>query len=278
MQKILYDISNVDFAYEVDKPVLHIERLRIKKNQLIFFIGPSGVGKSTLIESLGLMSNTISPGKSSKCNFLAEGKEYNLLESSNWSDTEKSRIRRDRFSFIFQDTNLLDYFSAGENMSMNRMLQGSTLRSCKDEIQDLAFQLNLPKDVFDRSITQLSGGQRQRLTFIRGISADFDVLFCDEPTGNLDPGVARKMMSFLKSTLKAKQKTALIVTHDILLALEMADIIIPIGFNTYEGSACGEISKYFYKNGNDWINEKGDSVEEFNLDFIFRNFFHEGNK
>lgn len=273
MHENVYEISNVHFAYQAGNPVLNINHLSIKRDQLVFFIGPSGVGKSTLIESLGLMSNTIVPGTNSKCDFIVDGKHYDLLHSSLWKDREKSKIRRDRFSFIFQDTNLLDYFSAGENMSMNRMLQGDSLESSKDEIQKLASKIDLPSDVFQRPITQLSGGQRQRLTFARGMSADFDVLFCDEPTGNLDPGVARKLMNFLRSRLKEKEKTALIVTHDILLALEFADVIIPICLEKEKDRNYGTISSHYLKNHSGWLNSVGQKVEDFNLEYIYRNYF-----
>ncbi len=116
-------------------------------------------------------------------------------------------------------------FSAGENMCLALLLNGKTFEESKNIVINLMKEVDLDPTLFDRKVTELSGGQRQRIAFVRAFAAKFEVLFGDEPTGNLDEETAHKLMSTLKTYLQKNRKTGIIVSHDIDLALDFADHI-----------------------------------------------------
>ena len=138
MMKKLYEISNLRCSYDKQyvegqsKVVLEINHLVIPKGKKIFIVGESGIGKSTILETLGLMNNTIVSNAKTKLHFFDE--RNNAIDlSSLWyrkSDKVLSDFRRKHYSFIFQSTNLMRNFTAFENISFTRMLQGYTKYSC----------------------------------------------------------------------------------------------------------------------------------------------------
>ncbi|MBL0237823.1 MAG: ATP-binding cassette domain-containing protein [Saprospiraceae bacterium] len=101
-------------------------------------------------------------------------------------------------------------------------------------IKQLMHDIDLNIDLFNREVSSLSGGQKQRVAFVRSLIVESEVLFADEPTGNLDPLTSRKMMRLLKNEIVKHNRTALIVSHDIHLAMEFADIIVPIKLKNIE--------------------------------------------
>jgi len=114
--------------------------------------------------------------------------------------------------------------------------------------------VDLDGSYYNREVAQLSGGQKQRIAFIRSLIAPFEVLFADEPTGNLDPITARKMMHLLASEIKQNGQTVIIVSHDINLAMEFADIIVPIKACIEKNRSIGCIDEEFVasKCNNSW--------------------------
>lgn len=141
---------------------------------------------------------------------------------------ELDEFRKQHYSFIFQKTNLMPNFSCGENMVLPALLKGKPYTEAKTEVLEYMDSINLPRDIYDKKIVDVSGGQRQRLAFIRAMVADFSILFGDEPTGNLDPKTAYDVMGILKTHLSNHGKTGIVVSHDLALAWEYADQIIPI--------------------------------------------------
>jgi ABC-type lipoprotein export system ATPase subunit len=139
-----------------------------------------------------------------------------------------AKIRRDYFSFIFQDDYLMPYYSCEENVLIARLIQEKIGRSEKDAL--LAGPIGKMglsgNGIMKRFPYQLAGGQKQRLSFIRAILKDFDVLFGDEPTGNLDYQNSEHLFEFIKSKLQNKANSAIIVSHNIELSVAMADTII----------------------------------------------------
>lgn len=235
--KELFKINKLHCAYSSSQTILSMEDIVIPKGKLIFVVGVSGRGKSTFLETLGLMNQTIQPGSSIR---FYEDTQSELDFYKLW-DANEDRIgafRRQHFSFIFQKTNLMSNFLCGENMLLPALFKGKSFTSAKKEILLYMRQLDLPPSIFDQHITTLSGGQRQRLAFIRAMVADFSVLFGDEPTGNLDATTSRDMMIVLKSYLQEYGKTGILVSHDLDLASEFGDMIIPIELDT-----CGEHDK-----------------------------------
>lgn len=227
MIKTIFKIDQLICGYKQGPPVLRVKDLVIPSGQLIFVVGVSGSGKSTFVETLGMMNNTIQAG--SELSFDT-GTTETVDLSGLWQQKPEvlDRFRKDYFSFIFQQTNLMPNFTCGENMVLTALLKGKTYEDAKKTVLEYMEILGLPIEIFDKRVTEVSGGQRQRIAFIRAIAGDFTVLFGDEPTGNLDPKTARELMSVLKNMLKARMRTGIVVSHDIDLAISFADMIIPI--------------------------------------------------
>ena len=227
MPQKLFEIKNLSCAYGDKPPVLRIRQMTIPAGKLIFVLGISGVGKSTFIETLGLMNRTIVQDADTEVRFFAE--ETQPIELRNFWDKDNktvSEFRNKYLSFIFQNTNLMPNFTAGENMCISQLIRGVPLAEAKKYVLQVMRELNLEDYIFDRKITDLSGGQRQRLAFVRAVTSDFRVLFGDEPTGNLDKDTAFRLMRLLKANLHNHNRTGIIVSHDIDLALNFADTII----------------------------------------------------
>jgi lipoprotein-releasing system ATP-binding protein len=226
----IFDIQNASFSYDQSEKnaVLHVENLQIPSGKIVFLLGASGSGKSTILEALGLMNNTIAKGNVQFNG--SEGKNTNL--SDIWLDkTKLYNLRKRSFSFIFQNTNLMEDFTAYENISLSKMIkEGASQAKATTRARDLMYDVGLPDNLvgIEKQSSQLSGGQRQRLSFVRALSSNFDVLFCDEPTGNLDPINARELFEVIKNAIGASYKSAIVVSHDVDLALEYADVIIGI--------------------------------------------------
>lgn len=225
MEDYIFEIENLKCAYAKREDIMHrvldIDTLLIPKGKMVFFVGPSGIGKSTILEVLGLMNDTVV----SVDKFLYKGKD--IKQAWSWSDDVLSDFRNKEFSFIFQDNNLMPNFSAYENVMVAAMIQGTEKQKALEETKQILELLNLPVNE-DKDIRQYSGGQRQRLAFARAILPDFNVIFGDEPTGNLDRGSAERVTKILEERVHSKNVTAIIVSHDMRLAVKYADMIIRI--------------------------------------------------
>lgn len=236
MMNKLYEIENLRCSYDknyvegASKIVLEIRKLHLPKGKKIFIVGESGIGKSTILEVLGLMNNTVVSNDDSRFVFYEDADEVDLLKL--WekdADRELSAFRLKHFNFIFQSTNLMRNFSAYENVALTRMLQGYSREEAFEKASRVLSDLGLEHIDENRMTQELSGGQQQRLAFARAILPDFTVLFGDEPTGNLDSDNAVRAMELLSSKLgELQDSSAVIVSHDMPLAVSFADIIIKI--------------------------------------------------
>lgn len=266
----IFSIEELCCQYTQGTPVLNISKVEIPFGKLIFVIGKSGVGKSTFIETLGFMNNTIASNNETRIQYRGrpESAPEELRDFWKRSNNLQSHFRLDHFSFIFQQTNLMDNFTAGENMMVNLLINGKNIEEARLKIFSVMKELSLPVEIFDRNISELSGGQRQRLAFARAVTAKFNVLFGDEPTGNLDQKTAADLMKGLKYILAEEQKTAIIVSHDLPLAMEFADIIMPITTLGKSEEECltGEIleKNVLTKQQGEWVSHLGTRVENIN--------------
>lgn len=232
-----FEIENLKCSYDKgEKVVLEIEWLEIPRGKVVFIVGPSGCGKSTILETLGLMNNTLVVSHDTKFWFnpVAEGQGEDGLPidcTKVWQKSNRflSRLRRQNFSFIFQNTNLMENFSIRENAEISKRIKGGSKKYA-----DVMREVELDQVLKQEKVGELSGGQKQRLAFVRAFLPDFNVLFGDEPTGNLDPETADKLIALIVEEIKTTNKTAIIVSHTPDLYNNYADIIVTIQRRTRE--------------------------------------------
>ncbi|MCD8387453.1 MAG: ATP-binding cassette domain-containing protein [Bacteroidales bacterium] len=213
---------------------MEIKTLEIPTGKSVFIVGESGIGKSTMLETLGLMNDTIVRGDADS-RFLFNG-SIDMLSLWNTNDDEiLSDFRCKYYSFIFQSTNLMRNFTAYENAMYPRLLQGYSLQECQRKASKVFADLGLEQLTLASKAQALSGGQQQRLAFARAILPDFTVLFGDEPTGNLDSENAYRVMGILKKELEASPgASSIIVSHDMPLAMTFGDVIVKIHKRVHE--------------------------------------------
>ena len=233
----LFEIKGLRCSYDknyregISKVVLEINHLVIPRGKKIFIVGESGIGKSTILETLGMMNNTIVPDRGIVFDFY-ETADKKIDLASMWGhkgDKQLSEFRLKNYSFIFQSTNLMRNFTAFENTAFTRMLQGYGKDECFKRTKEVLNDLGLDHIDEQRMAQELSGGQQQRLAFARAILPDFTVLFGDEPTGNLDAENAVRVMQILAKKLDDLQgASAIIVSHDMHLAVSFADVVVKI--------------------------------------------------
>jgi ABC-type lipoprotein export system ATPase subunit len=241
-----FEIKNLKCSYnrndKLPKVVLEIDELKIPKGELVFIVGQSGCGKSTILETLGLMNNAMLIDANTVFNFYsADDNTIDYLTIWKKSNKLISDIRLNHFSFIFQQTNLMRNFNIYENIAVTRMLQGASETDCKRVTNKILRNIGLDdfitmnggawdknSKVFDHA-HKASGGQQQRIAFARAMVSNFNILFCDEPTGNLDSQTADDIMKHLYENIKNQENaTAIIVSHDLTLAMKYGDRIVKI--------------------------------------------------
>ena len=182
--------------------------LEIAINDFISIMGPSGSGKSTLLH---LLSGLDRPTSGSLT--------YDGRDIYGFSDTELSAFRRRRIGFVFQQYNLLPVLTAKENIIMPLLLD----KRQPDEayLMQLAELLGI-SDRLEHLPHELSGGQQQRVAIARALIAKPDIIFADEPTGNLDSKSGSEVMKMLENIWEKTGTKLVIITHDRRVA-QMAD-------------------------------------------------------
>ena len=249
----LFEIENLRCSYDrhyregISKVVLEINRLVIPRGKKVFIVGESGIGKSTILETLGMMNNTIVPDADARFLFYEQSdKCTDLMKLWHGDDGALSSFRLKHFSFIFQSTNLMRNFTAYENIALTRMLQGYSREESFARAAEVLAELGLEHIDHTRMTQELSGGQQQRLAFARAVLPDFTVLFGDEPTGNLDSDNAVKAMELLSNKLnQLNGSSAIIVSHDMHLAVKFADVIIKIRKESRPSSQVNDEIQYY---------------------------------
>ena len=178
--------------------------MEIHKGDFISIMGPSGSGKSTLLH---IISGLDSP--------TAGMVTYDRTDIHHGSDKELSAFRRRKIGFVFQQFHLLPVLTARENILMPLLLD--KVRPDEGHLMQIAGFLGL-QDRLSHLPHELSGGQPQRVAIARALIADPEVIFADEPTGNLDSKSGGEVMEMLCEIQKKLDKTLIVITHDKQLA------------------------------------------------------------
>ncbi len=173
--------------------------LEIRKGEFVAISGASGSGKSTIMNILGLLD------KPTEGTYYLENKEVNLL-----TDNQLAELRNKKIGFVFQSFNLLPKTTAVENVEL------PLIYSDKNNIRNLALEALKKVGLENRSShkpSELSGGQQQRVAIARALVNEPEIIFADEPTGNLDSKSGTEVMELFKK-LHSEGNTVILITHD----------------------------------------------------------------
>jgi putative ABC transport system ATP-binding protein len=185
--------------------------VEIPTSRLTAIMGPSGSGKSTLMHCMAGL-DTLTGGR-----VLIGDQDLATL-----SDQALTRLRRDRVGFVFQAFNLIPTLSALENIKLPFTLAGR--RPEQDWLDEVVDTVGL-RDRLDHRPNQLSGGQQQRVAVARAVATRPDIVFADEPTGNLDSRSGAEILGFLRRAVDDLGQTVAMVTHDPVAA-SYADAVV----------------------------------------------------
>ena len=204
MNKELIKLSKISKKFvgaNKDIIVLKNVNLRINKGELISLLGPSGSGKSTLLHIMALLDQPTS------------GEVFFKKKSFTKSnDREKDLVRRKGISIIYQQNNLLNDFTALENVLIPLVNNGFSLEESTKKANKTLSLVNLSRRL-NHFPSELSGGEQQRVAVARALITEPDLILADEPTGSLDRKTANEIFSlFLK--LKSKNRAILYATHN----------------------------------------------------------------
>ncbi len=190
--------KSIDVLRGIDVSVAAGERL--------FLTGPSGAGKTTLLYVLaGLEKPDSGTVEVAGTNLYALPK------------VKQAAVRSAKMGYVFQNYELLPDLTAAENVALPGMIAGRPRRDCRERAAALLEQVGLAHRL-SHLPAELSGGEQQRVAIARALENDPEILFADEPTGNLDSKTGHEVISMLLSVVAESRKTLIVVTHDRSLA------------------------------------------------------------
>ncbi len=201
------------FNDDIETPVLHDINLTIEKGEFVAIMGPSGSGKSTLMHILGFLDSQ------TKGDYLFQGEPTQEMQ-----DDELAKIRATRVSFVFQAFNLLPRTTVVQNVMLPLLYHPTIRVTERMKRAHEAIEIVGLKERAQYLSSQLSGGQKQRVAIARALVTDPDVIFADEPTGNLDSASGIAVMKALQD-LNEKGHTIILVTHEMTTAQHAKRII-----------------------------------------------------
>ena len=205
----LISVQNLSKTYEtegVKTPVLFDVSFEIQKGEFISIMGPSGSGKSTLMQILGMLD------RPSEGTYLLEGKNI-----TQYTDDELAKIRNKKIGFVFQSFNLLPRTTVYENTELPLLYDEDHLEVSNSEKITKALAAVGMSHRTEFLSNQLSGGEKQRVAIARALVNDPEVIFADEPTGNLDSKSGLAVMKILQK-LNDSGHTVILVTHETYTA------------------------------------------------------------
>ena len=209
--------SNVKKSYRPESHVLTDVNIDIEKGDFVCLTGASGAGKSTLLK---LMFGS---------EFASEGiVEVDGKNVADLSMTQMASLRR-MIGVIFQDFKLISWRNVFDNVALSLEIRGESPRYIEEKVRNVLRWVDLEEKKLEYP-EHLSGGEQQRVAIARALAADPKILFADEPTGNLDPGLAQEILDLLRK-INTRGMTVVLASHDLALVRKVAnrEIVIKNG-------------------------------------------------
>jgi len=218
-EKPILQVTNVHKHYRMGKRNrLHVLKgidLTVSEGEIIAVVGPSGVGKSTLLHIIGILD------RPTEGNVNIDGRSVFDLD-----DTKLAQLRSETAGFVFQAHHLLPEFTALENVMMPALIAGHSRSDVDNRAWKLLKEVGLDQRAQHRP-KELSGGEQQRIAVARALINSPRLLLADEPSGNLDLHAAESLHTLMWTLSRDHRQTLIIVTHNQDLALR-ADRIIEL--------------------------------------------------
>ena len=196
--------ENVTKTYDsgrIKVTALNDVTLNVERGEMVAVMGPSGCGKTTLLNCLSGLDDITSGTV-----------KINNTELTTMSDKVKTKYRAQRMGYIFQAFNLLPVLTARENVEMPLLVSGTAAKDAKESAEN-ALELVGLTDWMEHYPAELSGGQIQRVTIARSLVNTPEIVWADEPTGNLDSENAKDVMKLMIKLNSENNQTFVIVTH-----------------------------------------------------------------
>ncbi|MBQ9562175.1 MAG: ABC transporter ATP-binding protein [Lachnospiraceae bacterium] len=205
------ELKDVRKTYRMGEVEIHAADgidFEIERGEFVIIAGPSGAGKTTVLNLLGGM-DSLTSGK-----ILVDG-----VDIGAFTQRQLTKYRREDIGFVFQFYNLVQNLTARENVEL-------ALQICKDPLkaEDVLDEVGL-RERMDNFPAQLSGGEQQRVSIARALAKNPKLLLCDEPTGALDYQTGKAILKLLQDTCRARGMTVIVITHNQAIA-PMGDRVI----------------------------------------------------
>ncbi len=202
---LIIQASGVEKTYDTGKirvPALRGVDLQVRRGEMVAIMGPSGSGKTTLLNCLSGL-DTVDAGT-----ILIAGRELAKL-----SDNERSEFRSRHMGFVFQLFNLIPVLTAAENVELPLLIAGVKPAEARRRALEALEQVGLAPWAGHKP-AELSGGQQQRVAIARALANQPEIVWADEPTGNLDTQNAEEVLALMRELNRRNRQTFVIVTHD----------------------------------------------------------------
>lgn len=206
---VLLEAKNIDKSYG-NLQVLKNVSLQIKKGEFVAIMGPSGAGKSTLLHLLGMLD------KADKGSIVISQTNINKLNAN-----KQAAFRNKHIGFVFQSHHLLQEFTALENVCMPMWIAGMERAEAAKKAEEILAMVGLSHRIHHKP-SALSGGEQQRVAIARAVAQAPEIIFADEPTGNLDTTTAEEINKLFLDLVAQNGLTLVVVTHNEQLA-DLAD-------------------------------------------------------
>ena len=219
MSNELLRVENLSKSYPSEEKggklvILEDINLMLKQGETIAITGKSGCGKSTLLSLLALLS----PKDGGKI-------YYEGMDTDQIKDRDRARLRNEKMGFVFQNSMLLEDFSALENVAMPLMIKGEKKKIALEKAQEYLKMVGIEERKNHRPI-KLSGGERQRTAIARALITEPSVVFADEPTGSLDEKNSRIIEELLIESVRKTNRGLILVTHNPVFASKAHKVFV----------------------------------------------------